>query len=38
MDYAKLCSLVLGIEPQIRGVFVYNSNGDLLTGGMQNDV
>jgi hypothetical protein len=38
MDYTKLCSLILGIESQVRGVFVYNSNGDLITGGMQKDV
>lgn len=38
MDYAKLCSLILWIETQIRGVFVYTSNGDLLTGGMQNGI
>lgn len=38
LDYSKLCSLVLGIEPQIRGVFVYHHNGELLAGGMRNDV
>ncbi|MDH3657141.1 MAG: hypothetical protein OEM77_03295 [Nitrosopumilus sp.] len=37
MDYSKLCSLILGIEPQIRGVFVYHHNGELLAGGMRND-
>ena len=38
MDYSKLCSLVLGIEPQIRGVFVYHHNGELLAGGMQDGI
>ena len=38
LDYSKLCSLILGIEPQIRGVFVYHHNGELLAGGMRNDV
>ena len=38
MDYSKLCSLILGIEPQIRGVFVYHHNGELLAGGMRNDI
>jgi len=36
MNYTKLCSLILGIEPQIRGVFVYHHNGELLAGGMRN--
>ncbi len=34
----KLCSLILGIEPQIRGVFVYHHNGELLAGGMRNGI
>lgn len=38
MDYAKICSLVLGLEPQIRGVFAYHFNGDLLAGGMRSDI
>lgn len=38
LDYSKLCSLILGIEPQIRGVFVYHHNGELLAGGMRNGV
>ena len=38
MDYPKLCSLILGIEPQIRGVFVYHHNGQLLAGGMRSGV
>jgi hypothetical protein len=37
MNYSKLCSLILGIEPQIRGVFVYHYNGELLGGGMRDD-
>ena len=35
MDYKKLCSLILGIEPQIRSVYVYHHNGELLAGGMR---
>ena len=38
MDYHKLCSLILGIEPQIRGVFVYHHNGELLAGGMRDGI
>ena len=38
MNYVKLCSLILGIEFQVRGVFVYSNNGDLIAGGMQNNV
>jgi len=38
MNYTKLCSLILGIEPQIRGVFVYHHNGELLGGGMRNGI
>lgn len=38
MEYPKLCSLILGIEPQIRGAFVYHSNGELLAGGLRKDV
>ena len=38
MNYSKLCSLILGIEPQIRGVFVYHHSGELLAGGMHNGV
>ncbi|WP_316506526.1 hypothetical protein [Nitrosopumilus sp.] len=38
MDYPKLCSLILGIEPQIRGVFVYHYNGELLAGGMRDGI
>ncbi|PJC50684.1 MAG: hypothetical protein CO032_03525 [Nitrosopumilales archaeon CG_4_9_14_0_2_um_filter_34_16] len=34
-NYSKLCSLILGIEPQIRGAFVYHHNGELLGGGMR---
>ena len=37
-DYSKLCSLILGIEPQIRGVFVYHYNGELLAGGMREGI
>ena len=35
MDYSKLCSMILGLEPQIRGVLVYHQNGELLGGGMR---
>ena len=38
MNYSKLCSLILGIELQIRGVFVYHHNGELLAGGMRNGI
>lgn len=38
MDYNKLCSLILGIEPQIRSVYVYHNNGELLAGGMRDGI
>jgi hypothetical protein len=38
LDYKKLCSIILGLEPQIRGVLVYHFNGELLGGGMRNGV
>ena len=38
MDYSKLCSLILDIHSQIRSVFVYHYNGELLEGRMQNGV
>lgn len=38
MEYSKICSLILGIEPQIRSVFVYHLNGEILAGGMQKNV
>ena len=38
MDYAKMCSMILGLEPQIRGVLVYHFNGELLGGGMREGV
>ena len=38
LDYSKLCSIILGIEPQIRGVLVYHFNGELLGGGMRDGV
>ncbi|MFB5620392.1 MAG: DUF6659 family protein [Nitrosopumilus sp.] len=38
MNYTRLCSLVSGLEPAIRGVFVYHFSGELLAGGMLEDV
>ncbi len=38
MDYNKLCSLILGLEPQIRSVFVYHHNEELLAGGMRKNI
>ena len=38
MDYPKVCSLILGLEPQIRAVLVYHFNGELLGGGMREGV
>ncbi len=38
MYYTKICSMILGIEPQIRGVLVYHFNGELLAGGMRSGV
>ena len=38
MDYSKLCSLILGIDLSIRGVFVYHHNTELLAGGMRDDI
>jgi len=35
MNYSELCSLILGIEPQIRGALVYHHNGEFLGGGMR---
>ena len=35
MNYQKLCSLVLGLEPQIRSAYVYHNNGELLAEGMR---
>ncbi|KER06002.1 hypothetical protein AAA799E16_01303 [Marine Group I thaumarchaeote SCGC AAA799-E16] len=37
-DYKKLCSLILGVEPQIRSVYIYHTNGELLVGGMREGV
>jgi len=30
--------MILGLEPQIRGVFVYHYSGELLGGGMRNGI
>ncbi len=30
--------MILGLEPQIRGVYAYHFNGELLGGGMRKDV
>ena len=30
--------MILGLEPQIRGVFVYHFNGELLAGGMRGGI
>jgi len=38
MNYPKLCSLVSGLEPAIRGVFVYHFSGELLAGGTLDDI
>ena len=38
MNYSKLCSLILGIEPQIRSAFVFHQNGEILAGGMREGV
>ena len=38
MNYSKLCSLVSGLEPAIRSVFVYHFSGELLAGGILDDV
>lgn len=38
MNYKKLCSWILGIEPQIRSVYIYHHNGELLGGGMRDGV
>jgi hypothetical protein len=38
MDYRKICSMILGLEPQIRAVLVYHFNGELLGGGMRDGV
>ena len=33
-----MCSMILGLEPQIRAVLVYHFNGELLGGGMRDGV
>ena len=38
MDYTKICSVILGLEPQIRGVFAYHFSGELLAGGMRDGI
>ena len=38
MNYSNLCSIILGLEPQIRGALVYHLSGELLGGGMRDDV
>ncbi|AJM93070.1 DUF6659 family protein [Nitrosopumilus piranensis] len=38
MNPKKLCSLILGLEPQIRSVYVYHNNGELLAGGMHDGI
>jgi len=38
LDYAKICSMILGLEPQIRGVIVYHFNGEFLAGGMRSGI
>lgn len=38
MNYHKLCSQILGLELQIRSVYVYHNNGELLAGGMRDGV
>ena len=38
LNYKNICSLVLGIEAQIRSVFVYHNNGLLLAGGLRDGV
>lgn len=38
LNYSKLCSIILGIEPQIRAAFVYHFNGQLLGGGMRDGI
>ncbi|WP_253805567.1 hypothetical protein [Nitrosopumilus sp. Nsub] len=38
MNYEKFCSLILGIESQVRGAFVYNNNGDFIAGGMRDSI
>lgn len=38
MDFNKLCSLILGVEPQIRSVYVYHNNGEFLAGGMRDGI
>lgn len=38
MEPKKRCSLILGLEPQVRSVYVYHNNGKLLAGGMRDGV
>ncbi len=33
-----MCSLVLGLEPQIRSAYIYHNNGELLAGGMREGI
>ncbi|MFB5608437.1 MAG: DUF6659 family protein [Candidatus Nitrosomaritimum yanchengensis] len=38
MNYSKLCSSILGLEPQIRGALVFHHSGELLGGGMREGI
>jgi len=38
VDYSKICSAILGLEPQIRAVLIYHINGELLGGGMREGI
>ena len=38
LDYDKLCSSILEIDPKIRGALVFHSGGELLGGGMRQGV
>ena len=38
MDYEKLCSSILEIDPKIRGALIFHTSGELLGGGMRQGV
>ena len=38
MNYAEICSLILELDPKIRGVLIYHHNGEMLAGVMRKGI
>lgn len=38
MNYEEICSLILELDPKIRGVLIYSHNGEMLAGGMRKGI